>query len=128
MTIQQAAESALALQDGVNLSGIAHTLARICSEALWPEARRLNEGTKWVNQHPILTVLLDKLTDLNADSSRDVFAAYIAVEHIAKGTPMNRKAKITTPKICAKCREPITSMNRVIRAKDGALFHGRCWN
>jgi hypothetical protein len=30
--------------------------------------------------------------------------------------------------VCAKCREVIHSMNHVITAKDGALFHGRCWN
>ena len=30
-------------------------------------------------------------------------------------------------RICAKCREAITSMNHVVRAKDDALFHGRCW-
>lgn len=84
MTIQQAAESALALQDGVNLSGIAHTLARICSEALWPEARRISEGARFVNQHPIVTVILDKLQDLNTDPSRDVFAAYTVVKHMAE--------------------------------------------
>jgi hypothetical protein len=29
--------------------------------------------------------------------------------------------------VCAQCREDIYSMNHVIVAKDGALFHGRCW-
>jgi hypothetical protein len=29
--------------------------------------------------------------------------------------------------ICAECREPIENMRRVVRANDGALFHGRCW-
>jgi hypothetical protein len=30
--------------------------------------------------------------------------------------------------VCAECRESIYSMNHVIVAKDGALFHGRCWS
>lgn len=30
--------------------------------------------------------------------------------------------------VCAECREPITNNNGVQHAKDGAAFHGRCWN
>ena len=29
--------------------------------------------------------------------------------------------------VCAECREEITSRRGVVTAKDGALFHGRCW-
>jgi predicted SprT family Zn-dependent metalloprotease len=45
--------------------------------------------------------------------------------------PTKRAVDTTTPKegewVCAKCREPITNLRRVVQAKDGALFHGRCW-
>lgn len=30
--------------------------------------------------------------------------------------------------VCAECRDDITSMRGVLTAKDGALFHGRCWS
>ena len=30
--------------------------------------------------------------------------------------------------LCAKCRDRITSFRGVRQTKDGALFHGRCWD
>lgn len=64
-TIQQAAQRALDCQDGVNLSGILKTFQEIVFEVLWPIARDTNQGTRWVNTHPICTMFLYKLSALN---------------------------------------------------------------
>lgn len=65
MTLQQAAKLAIDIQDACNLSGVLGSFNTIVHDVLWPEARRLNKGTDWVNQHPICTLFLDKLCDLN---------------------------------------------------------------
>jgi hypothetical protein len=65
MTMQQAAQSALDVQDAVNLSGVLHSLDDIVMNTLWPAAREGNHGTDWVNMHPIVTLYLSKLTSLN---------------------------------------------------------------
>lgn len=83
MTIQEAAQTALRVQDACNLSGVLASFNRIVVDVLWPEARRLNKGTEWVNQHPICTLFLDKLSDLNRRG--DFFSAHNEVEALAKG-------------------------------------------
>ena len=64
MTYKEAAEQALACQDACNLSGVAHTFAEAVS-AVWDEAHERNEGTEWVNVHPICTLFIAKLQSLN---------------------------------------------------------------
>jgi len=64
MTIQQAAQTALDVQDACNLSGVVQSFAKILTETLWPEARRINEGTDWVNRHPISQLFASKIEDL----------------------------------------------------------------
>lgn len=32
-----------------------------------------------------------------------------------------------TKNICARCRMPIENRIKVVTAKDGAVYHGRCW-
>lgn len=64
-TMQQAAQCAIDVQDACNLSGVLAAFKDIVHDTLWPEARRLNKGTDWVNQHPICTLFIDKLADLN---------------------------------------------------------------
>ena len=64
MTIREAAELALVVQDACNLSGVAHGFSRVLTEALWPEANRLGLGTEYVNQHPVSQLFADKLADL----------------------------------------------------------------
>jgi hypothetical protein len=83
MTIQEAARLSIDVQDAVNLSGVLASFHHIVSEVLWPEARRLNEGTEWVNRHPICTLFLDKLCDLNRRG--EFYKAYNEVEVLAKG-------------------------------------------
>lgn len=71
MTMKQAAQTAIDCQDACNLSGVLGSLKGIVFDVLWPEARRLGKGTEWVNQHPICTLMLDKLCDLNRVQRED---------------------------------------------------------
>jgi hypothetical protein len=68
VTIQEAAQTALDVQDACNLSGVLASFHEIVSNVIWPEARRLGQGTDFVNRHPICTLFLVKLTDLNGYS------------------------------------------------------------
>ena len=64
MTYKEAAEQALACQDACNLSGVVRTFAEATS-AVWDEARRIGEGTEWVNTNPICTLFIEKIHSLN---------------------------------------------------------------
>lgn len=63
--LAEASREALTAQDASNLSGVAHSLSAVLTELIWPMAQRLQKGTAWVNAHPLVTLYLDKLTDLN---------------------------------------------------------------
>lgn len=54
---------------------------------LWDEARRLGKSTQWINEHPIVTLFLDKLASLNGrrGDSEQVYIAYGKVREIAAG-------------------------------------------
>lgn len=82
MTYREAAQTALDIQDAVNLSGVAHAFSQAVS-AIWDEAHRTGKGTDWVNTHAIVTLFLSKLTDLNRHAP--YFPACDEVEAIAKG-------------------------------------------
>lgn len=64
ITYKRAAELALDCQDACNLSGVVHSFADAV-RALWDEAHATGKGTAWVNEHPIVTLFLDKLVSLN---------------------------------------------------------------
>lgn len=64
MTLPEAAQEALDVQNACNLSGVAHSFSKVLSEAMWPAANELGEGTQWVNQHPISVLFVDKLVSL----------------------------------------------------------------
>jgi hypothetical protein len=81
MTYQQAAQTALDVQDAVNLSGVTHAFSQAVS-AIWDEAHRTGQGTEFVNTHPIVALFLSKLTDLNRHAP--YFPACKEVESIAK--------------------------------------------
>lgn len=51
--------------------GILRCLVVIVSEVIWPAARAAGKGTDWVNQHPVCTLFLDKLCDLNRRAEFD---------------------------------------------------------
>lgn len=82
-TMQEAAKLAIEVQDACNLSGVLKAFSDIASNTIWPEANRLGKGTDWVNQHPICTLFLDKLSDLNG--RKDFGPAYLAVCDMAEG-------------------------------------------
>ena len=90
-SLQQAARTALTAQNASNLSAVVHVLDEILTDALWPEARKLSEGTEFVNQHPIVALFLHKLTSLNGSECfcsaciSNYSRAYIEVERIASG-------------------------------------------
>jgi hypothetical protein len=81
MTMQQAAQTALDVQNACNLSGVLASFKEIVHEVLWPEARRLGHGTEWVNSHAIVALFLSKLTDLNG--YQDFSQAYEAGKKLA---------------------------------------------
>jgi len=68
LTIQDAAKLALQCQDACNLSGIAISFADVM-RAVCEEATRLNKGTRWKNEHPITTLFLSKMSELNGCGS-----------------------------------------------------------
>lgn len=88
MTLQQAAQQAIDVQDACNLSGVLGSFKNIVFDVLWPEARRIGKGTDWVNRHPIVTLFLDKLAHLNGTqnlSASDSIRAYDEVHKLAEG-------------------------------------------
>jgi hypothetical protein len=64
-SLQQAARTALEVQNAFNLSGVVHSLDNIVTNVIWPEARKFGKGTEYVNTHPIVSLFLHKLTSLN---------------------------------------------------------------
>lgn len=80
-TVQQEASECLAVQDAVNTGAIVSSFHRAFS-TLWQEARRLGEGTLWVNRHPIVALYLHKLVSL-AGSDRDMARDYQEVRMLA---------------------------------------------
>jgi len=49
--------------DACNSSGVIHSLDKWV-DAIWLEARELGKGTAYVNSHPILVIVADKLLQL----------------------------------------------------------------
>lgn len=65
MTIKQAAQQALDVQDACNLSGVVFAFTR----AMQAICDAPNSGTAERNQHPIVTLFLLKLSELNGCGS-----------------------------------------------------------
>jgi hypothetical protein len=68
MTYKQAAQAALDVQNASNLSGVCYTLAQ-AMEAVCDEAYKHAHGTEWKNSHPIVTLFLLKMAELNGCGS-----------------------------------------------------------
>lgn len=68
MTYKQAAQQALDIQDACNLSGVAHAFDKAVS-AVFEESQRIGQGTDWRNTHPIITLHLLKMAELNGCGS-----------------------------------------------------------
>lgn len=60
--------------------------------AVWDEAHRQGRGTAWVNTHPVVTLFLDKLADLNGNwlQCPQIGRAYDEVREIAAGNPAEK--------------------------------------
>ena len=69
MTIQQAAQSALDVQYACNLGGVARSLDQVIREAVWPAVHAEGKGTHEVATHPIVTMYLLKMCELNGCGS-----------------------------------------------------------
>ena len=78
MTIKQAAQQALDVQDACNASGIAHSMLD-CMAAI----RADESNTVSVNRHPIVTMFLLKLSELNGCGS-SLHASYEPAEIACK--------------------------------------------
>ena len=103
MTIQQAAQTALDVQEACNLSGVLASFKEIVHEVIWPEARRLGKGTEWVNQHPICTLLLGKLGSLNRGYFEcDYMNANDACEALANGQESEYSHQFPSPQETVK--------------------------
>lgn len=68
MTYKQAAQQALDIQDACNVSGVVYAFAR-AMDAVCNEANLIAKGTDWRNTHPIVTLHLLKLAELNGCGS-----------------------------------------------------------
>lgn len=68
MEYKQAAQQALDVQNACNLSGVTHAYAE-AMRAICDESNRLNKGTDWKNSHPIVTMHLLKMCELNGCGS-----------------------------------------------------------
>ena len=64
MTEQEAAQRAIDVQDAVNLSGAVVRFREVVVDALWPAAAQRQEGTSWVNQHPVAVLFATKVAAL----------------------------------------------------------------
>lgn len=61
--LERAYRESMECQDACNLSGVAKAFARHL-DAIWFEAQLFDEGTDYVNTHPVTLWFLDKLQDL----------------------------------------------------------------
>ncbi len=93
MTLKQAAQSAIDVQDACNLSGVAHSMLDAIA-AIRADA----SNTLPVNQHPIVTLYLLKMNELNGCGStchQTYTPAEKACKAIAAGQPWIEKPSWT---------------------------------
>jgi len=84
LTMKEAAQMALDVQDACNLSGVVHSFSRVMS-FLSDEANRTGKGTDWKNTHPIAVLFADKIASLTNSGHGTVYSsAYAAVEILAE--------------------------------------------
>lgn len=84
LTMKEAAQMALDVQDACNLSGVVHSFSRVMA-LLSEESNRLGKGTDWKNKHPIAVLFSDKIASLTNSGQGIVYSsAYAAVEDLAR--------------------------------------------
>lgn len=69
MTYKQAAQQALDIQDACNLSGVAFAFANAVQAVCDESHKGGATGTEWRNTHPIITMHLLKMCELNGCGS-----------------------------------------------------------
>jgi hypothetical protein len=85
LTMKEAAQMALDVQDACNLSGVVHGFSRVMT-FLSDEANRTGKGTEWKNHHPIAALFSSKIASLTLSESMRLFnIPYGVVEKLAKG-------------------------------------------
>jgi len=85
-TIQQAALSALEVQNACNLTGVLHSYSN-AMKIVREESHRLGKGTDWINNHPISRLYADKVASLSGTQNWDTAEAneaYADVESLAE--------------------------------------------
>lgn len=73
-TLQEAAQTALFVQNACNLKGIVYSLA-LAQELILNLGGR-EKGTDWFNQHPIMRMYLSKMHSLSGLGLSDDVAAF----------------------------------------------------
>ena len=85
MTLTQAAQQALDIQDASNLSGVVFAFSR-AMQAICDDSHTRSTGTRERNAHPIVTLHLLKLCELNGCGStlhESYEPAYSACQQLA---------------------------------------------
>lgn len=90
----KAARDAISIQDASNMGGVVNLLQQIVHYVLYPESRRRHQGTQWVNQHPVVRLICDKISDLSRHRYTD-FSEYW--DYCSKVMNSNCNADYTTP-------------------------------
>ena len=72
MLTKQDYKDAIQIQDASNLSGIVHAFSKVVSK-IWEEAHEKEEGTDWVNQHPICRLYANKIATLSGGDTFEGF-------------------------------------------------------
>lgn len=67
-------QDAINVQDACNLSGVVHSFSRVM-HLIWEEARELNQGTEYVNRHPIAVMYSNKIASLTGSDLSDEFSS-----------------------------------------------------
>ncbi len=80
MTINDAAQRALDVQNACNLSGVVATFREITSDVLCPLANELGKGTDFVNRHPVSYMFTYKLMALTGNEPLSDWEVYATNE------------------------------------------------
>ena len=75
-------QEALDSQSACNLSGLVRSLAKM-TDAIWDEARANNQGTSYVNRHPVVVMFVAQMVYLATGDSLDV-AAYMTAHAVCE--------------------------------------------
>jgi len=61
-------QDAIDVQSACNLGAVVHSFSRVM-EKIQATARELNEGTEWINEHPITRLYVEQLKHLSIKTS-----------------------------------------------------------